>query len=108
MRTAICMAVGFAALVSGVPASFAQDSGVLDQGKPAGTGGKAGISIAVPIGKISVGAESLEGEPIYVRRSTVREGITVVEVSTTPFMPDPSSGQQVAQLVLRPDQPAGW
>ena len=107
MRTAISMAVGFAALVSEVPASLAQDSGVLDQGKPAGTS-NAGISIAVPIGKISVGAGSLEGEPIYVRRSTVREGITIVEVSTTPFVPVLSSGEQVAQLVVRPDQPAGW
>lgn len=108
MRTAISMAVGFAALVSEVPASLAQDSGVLDQGKLAGTRSNAGISIDVPIGKISVGAGSLEGEPIYVRRSTVREGITIVEVSTTPFVPVLSSGEQVAQLVVRPDQPAGW
>ena len=40
MRTALCMAIGLA-VVGGVPASFAQDSRVLDQGKSAGTGTEA-------------------------------------------------------------------
>jgi hypothetical protein len=124
MRTALCLAIGVAIVAGGVPASFAQDSRVPDPGKPAGTGTEAkerqkhqglesnkGISLAVPIGKVSVGHGSLSGEPIYVRRSTVREGMTIVEVSTAPFMPvlasneGPSGG---GQLVVRPDQPAGW
>ena len=120
MRTALCMATGLAVLVSGVPASFAQDSRVPDQGKPAGTGVEAkkrqthqglksnsGISLAVPIGRVSVGHESLDGEPIYVRRSTVREGMTIVEVSTTPFMPVLASNEG-SPAAVRTDQPAGW
>ena len=124
MRTALCMAIGLAVVAGGVRASFAQDSPVPVAGKSAGTGIEAkerqthrglesnkGISLAVPIGRVSVGHESLDGEPIYVRRSTVREGMTIVEVSTTPFMPvlasneGPSGG---GLSVVRPDQPAGW
>ena len=121
MRTALCLAIGIAVVVGGVPASFAQDSRVSDPGKPAGTGVEAkkrqthqglksnsGISLAVPIGRVSVGHESLDGEPIYVRRSTVREGMTIVEVSTTPFMPVLASNEGVGQLIARTDQPAGW
>ena len=120
MRTALCMATGLAVLVSGIPASFAQDSRVSDQGKPAGTGaeakrpqthqglkGNSGISLAVPVGRVSVGHESLNGEPIYVRRSTVREGMTIVEVSTTPFMPVLASNGG-SPAAVRTDQPAGW
>jgi hypothetical protein len=115
------MAIGLAVVVGVVPASFAQDSRVLDHGKSAGTateakdrqtlGSKRGISLAVPIGKVSVGPKSLDGEPVYVRRMTVREGMTIVEVSTTPFMPVLASNEGLSgggQLVVRPDQPAGW
>ena len=120
MRTALCMATGLAVVVSGVPASFAQDSRVSDQDKPAGTGAEAkkrqthqglksnsGISLAVPLGRVFVGHESLDGEPIYVRRSTVREGMTIVEVSTTPFMPVLASNEG-SPAAVRTDQPAGW
>jgi hypothetical protein len=109
MRTALCMAIGLAAAVGGVPASFAQDSGVLDHGKSAGTGSNAGISLAVPIGRVSVGPESGDGEPVYVRRVTVNGGMTIVEVSTTPFMPVLASNEEVSGGgKLRTDQPAGW
>jgi len=117
MRTALCMAIGLAVHVNVVPASLAH-------GKPAGTGTEAkerqthqglrsntGISIAEPIGTVSVGPELLAGEPVYVRRTTVREGLTIVEVSTTPFMPVLASNEGRSgggQLVVRPDQPAGW
>ena len=114
MRTALCMAIGLAVVVSGVPASLAQDSQGLDHGKSAGTGqthqkrgSNRGISVAVPIGGVSVGPK-LDGEPIYVRRTTGKEGMTIVEVSTTPFMPVLASNQQPSGAVLRPDQPAGW
>lgn len=55
-----------------------------------------------------MGPEFGNGEPIYVRRTTVREGITIVEVSATPFMPVVRSNEEVAQLVVRADQPASW
>jgi hypothetical protein len=119
MRTALCMVIGLAAVVGVVPASLAQDSRVLDHGKPAGTGIEAeerqthprpgsntAISLAVPIGRVSVGPDFVDGEPVYVRRMTVREGMTIVEVSTTPFMPVLASNEEPPGL--RPDQPASW
>jgi hypothetical protein len=121
MRTALCTAIGLAVLVGVVPASFAQDSRAVDPGKPAGTGTEAkgrqtyqklgrGISLAVPVGRVSVGPEVADGVPIYVRRMTVRDGMTIVEVSTTPFMPVLASneGPGGSPLTVRPDQPAGW
>jgi hypothetical protein len=123
MRTAY-LAIGLAAVVCVVPAAFAQDSRVLDHGKSAGTGieteerktqqrpgSNTGISLAVPIGRVRVGPESLDGEPVYVRRMTVREGMTIVEVSTTPFMPVLRSNEELAgvnESIVRPDQPASW
>ena len=119
MRTAVCIAFGLAVVSGDVPASFTRDSGGSDFGKAAGTGAKAeerrherpgsngGISLAVPIGRVSVGPKSLGGEPVYVRR-TVREGITIVEVSTTPFEPVLVSNERAAELAVRADQPAGW
>ena len=123
MRTGY-MAIGLAAVVSVVPASFAQASRVLDHCKSAGTGIEAeerqthqtpgsntGISLEVPIGRVCVGPELLDGEPIYERRMTVRERMTIVEVSTTPFMPVLASNEGprgVAGSIGRPDQPAGW
>jgi hypothetical protein len=122
------VAFGLAVVVSFVPASLAQDSGVLDHGKPAGTGveaeevrqthgelsgglsseapGHAGVFIVAPIGKVGVGPASVEGEPTYVRRTKASEGMTIVEVSATPFMPALQSS--VAELIAKPDQPAGW
>ena len=113
------MAIGLAVVVSGVPASFAQAPRVLGHGKSAGTGiaaeegqthqrlgSNTGISLAVPIGRVWVGPEFVDGGPSYVRRTTVREGMTIVEVSTTPFMPEPPG---VDKLIGRPDeQPASW
>jgi hypothetical protein len=117
------MAIGLAAVVGVVPA-FAQDWRALDQGKSAATGIEAaerqthqragsnrGISLAVPIGRVAVGPEFVDGEPIYVRRTTVREGMTIVEVSATPFTPvlrsseGPPGGDQ---SIARSDQPASW
>ena len=107
MRTALIV---LAVVLGGVPASLAH-------GKSAGTAQtqqkpatNAGISVAVPTGKVTVGPK-LDGEPIYVRRSTVRDGITIVEVSTTPFAPVLAANEAPAaakQLVVPPDQPAGW
>ena len=118
MRTGY-MAIGLAAVVSVVPASFAQDSRVLDHCKSAGTGVEAeerqthqrpgsntGVFVAVPIGRVCVGSEVVEGEPTYVRRTIVNQGLTVVEVSTTPFMPALAG---VGESIGRPDeQPASW
>jgi hypothetical protein len=120
MRTGY-MAIGLAAVVGVVPASFAQDSRGL--GKSAGTGIEAehrqmhqkpgnnrGISLAVPIGRVWVGPELVDGESSYVRR-TVSGSMTIVEVSTTPFMPVLASNEEaggVSGSIGRPDQPASW
>ena len=122
MRTALWigyMAIGLAAVVAVVPASFAQASRGLDQCKSAGTGIEAderqmhqtpesntGVSVAVPIGRVCVGPEIVDGEPSYVRRT--REAVTIVEVSTTPFMPVLASNEEARGVIGRPDQPAGW
>jgi hypothetical protein len=110
------MAIGLAAVV--VPASFAQASRVLEHCESAGTGIEAeerqtnqrpgsntGVSVEVPIGTVCVAPEVVDGESIYVRRTTVTEGMTIVEVSTTPFM---TVSNEVDGLIGRPDQPAGW
>ncbi|HVJ70664.1 MAG TPA: hypothetical protein VM531_03995 [Sphingomicrobium sp.] len=115
------MAIGLAAVVGVVPAAFARDSRVLDHCKSAGTaieaeerqadqspGGNMGVFVAVPIGKVCVGPEVVNGEPSYVRRTTDGKGITIVEVSTTPFMPVLASNEGSPGVIGRPDQPAGW
>ena len=120
MRTGY-MAIGLAAVVTVVPASFAQHSPVLDHCKSAGTGNDAeerqthqspgsntGVFVAVPTGRVCVGPEVVDGEPSYVRRMTAREGMAIVEVSTTPFMPDLRSSEEPPGVIGRPDQPAGW
>jgi len=111
------MAIGLAVVVSVVPASFAQDPRVLEHCESAGTGigaderqaqeraSNTGVFLEAPIGRVCVGPESLDGEPIYVRRTTGTEGMTIVEVSTTPFM---VVSNEVDGLIGRPDQPAGW
>ena len=93
------LAIGLAAVAAIAPAASAQQPRVPVDGKSAPT--------SVPIGKILVGPDFAAGEPIYVRRTTVRPGMTIVEVSTTPFVPVLTSGQQAA-AVVRPDQPASW
>ena len=118
------MAIGVAVLFAGAPASVAHDSRVADHGSTAGTAieaeeppihqGRASNSrvfVAEPIGRVRVGPRSVDGEPIYVRR-TVTDGITIVEISTTPFMPVVRSGKDppgAAELAARKDQlPASW
>ena len=93
------MAIGLAAVAAVVPAASAQEPRVPSDGKSAGT--------SAPIGKVRVGPEFADGEPIYVRRTTVRAGMTIVEVSTTLFMPVLRSNE-APPGVGRPDQPAGW
>ena len=93
------LAIGLAAVAAVVPAASAQEPRVPGDGKSAGT--------SVPIVKVRVGPEFAEGEPIYVRRTTVRPGMTIVEVSTTPFMPDLASNEGPPG-VARPDEPASW
>jgi hypothetical protein len=119
------MVIGLAVVVGVVPASFAQDSPVPDHGKPAGTGNEAeepqthedmsdgprskawehmGAFVAEPIGRFRVGPEFVDGESVYVLRTPVSQGVTTVEVSTTPFEPSGVDG-----LIGNPDEhPAGW
>ena len=98
--------LGLAAVACGVPAAFAQDSRVLNRGNSAGSGSKMGISLAVPTGRVWVDPQDVHGEPVYVRRVAVGQGMTVVEVSTTPFMPASSPGEALPGV--RSDQPASW
>ena len=118
MRTRF-LAVCIAAVVGAVPASLAQGAEALYQGRSAGTtamtpdrhtrsgfGGDTGVSLVVPTGKVWVGSETVAGEPVYERRTTVRAGMTVVEVSTTPFAPVASPA--APPPAVRPDQPAPW
>src|SRR5688500_7448597 len=78
MRTGY-IAIGLAALVGLVPASFAQAPRGLDPCKPAATGPEAeerqthqglgsntGVFVAVPIGRVCVGPEVVDGEPSFV------------------------------------------
>lgn len=127
------MAIGLAIVVESVPASFAQDPGVLNNGKSAASaiaadqrqtqneqydgpgpdpGEPSGVYIAVPTGSVKVGPEFVEGEPVYARRTTVIEGMIIVEVSTTPFAPDFLSNQGVALVdppFNKPSEfPAPW
>ena len=118
------MAIGLAVLVGAAPASFAQDRRAADPGSSAGTaiqveepqtsqdrGRNSRVFVAEPIGTVQVGPQSVDGEPIYVRR-TVSEGMTIVEVSTTPFVPVVRSGKAppgAAELAARKaQQPASW
>ena len=101
------MAIGLAAVVCAVPASSAQSGGTGVKAEERRTQSKKGISLAVPIGKVSVGPKSLDGELVYVRRTTAKEGMIIVEVSTTPFMPVLASNEG-PPVVGRSDQPAGW
>ena len=137
------LAIGLAAVVGVVPAALAQAPEVPGPGKSAGTGIEAEerrtqqtpgsdpvVSVAVPMGRVSVGPEFVDGEPIFVRRTTVRAGMTIVEVSATPFPPVLASNEKspvlrsngqpaalrsngeppgVEQVTGRPDElPAGW
>jgi hypothetical protein len=119
------VAIGLAVVVSAVPASFAHGSPILEHCKSERTGieaeerqtqqGSAGntaaVSVEVPIGRVCVGPEFVGDEPVYVRRTSAGNGMTVVEVSTTPFMPVLGANERppgVYKLNLRPDQPAPW
>jgi hypothetical protein len=127
MRTTLCVVIGFTFVVGLVPAAFAQDSRVSDQGNSAGSVVEAderqprydsldglrvesqeyaGVFVETPIGKVSVGPEFVDGAPVYVRRITATAGVTVVEISTLPFMLDLPSNELSAGV--RPDQPASW
>ena len=122
MRTALCTAIGLAALVAGVPAVAVEDSRAVDHGTSAGTGNEAEelqtlqgagsntpVFVAVPTGRVSVGHRLVDGEPVYVRRTKASGGMTVVEVSTAPFMPvSPANPAAAGQLLVRSDQPASW
>jgi hypothetical protein len=100
MRTSIgYIAIGLAVGVAVAPVASAQEPRVPGEIKAAGP--------SVQIGTVRAGPEFVEGETIYVRRTTVRPGITIVEVSTTPFTPVLPSKEQAA-AVVSPDQPASW
>lgn len=114
------LATGFAVFIALVRASSAAASPVLDcvsavTGAEAGKAetrqapnSKASVLVDVPIGKVCVGPDSVDGERNYVRRTRAPGGMAIVEVSTTPFMPELGSNEGMGQLITRPDQPAPW
>ncbi len=114
------MAIGLGAVVAIMPASPARASRLLDcvsvgpgaeaneSGKSQAPGNNARVVVDVPLGKVCVSPDSVEGERSYVRRTRAPGGMAIVEVSTTPFLPEPGSGDGVGQLFGRPDQPASW
>jgi len=122
------VAIGLAVVVSDVPASFAQDSRGLDHCASEGPapieaqerqtqptqqtpGSNSGVSVEIPIGRVCVGPEFAGDEAVYVRRTSAGNGMTIVEVSTTPFMPVLGAYEKprgIYKLNVRPDQPAGW
>lgn len=126
-------AIALTVVASLVPASFAQDSKALDHDKYAGSGtpaeqrqaddelsggvssgapAQSSVHIAVPIGRVRVGPEFVDGEPVYVRRTKIMAGMTIVEISKTPFMPvlanNQESSRAVASIGNPPDQPTSW
>lgn len=126
----LLIATSFAVVVGFVPASSAQNSQSVDHGKPTGTGKDAeerpdetsdgpgpgdrkpvGVQVAVPIGRVNVGPQFVDGQPIYVRRSTVGVGMTIVELSATPFAAELRPGEDYPErsaLIVNPKEPLGW
>ena len=115
------IAIGLALVASAVPASVARDSRGLDRCASADPATEAegpqaertppsdkGVFVEVPTGKVCVDPQSLEGEYSYIRRSTAAGGMAIVEISTTPFMPDLASSGGSQGAIPRPDQPASW
>ncbi|HXG81080.1 MAG TPA: hypothetical protein VNJ05_04700 [Sphingomicrobium sp.] len=121
------MAFGLAIGVGVVSASFAQDPSVPGDRKPAGIAIEAkklqthgatadasrsatledkGVFVDAPIGRVWVDPEFVDGEPTYVRRTTAKEGMKIVEISETPFMPVLAGADQ---LIVNPAElPASW
>ena len=115
------VAIGLAVAVGNVPDSRAQDVRGLDrctsevtavQAKgPQAPGSNRAVSVEIPIGSVCVGPEFVGDEPVYVRRTSAGNGMTVVEVSATPFESVLGSNERppgIYKLKVRPDQPAGW
>lgn len=110
------LAAGVVLTLSPAAGSFAQATGSGAIGSSAserqfGSGLRRdmGLFLAAPTGRVWVGPATAAGEPIYVRRTTAGAGITVVEVSTTPFVTVANAAPgPTAASTLRPDQPAGW
>lgn len=71
-----------------------------------------GITVDVPIGTVTIGSGSVKGEPAYQRRTKAKGGMTIVEISATPFMPEiATAGAAPASLAMAAapnTQPAGW
>ncbi len=125
--------IALTVVASLVPVSFAQDSKVLDHDQYAGSGipaeqrqahdelssgvssetqAQTSVHIAEPVGRVRVGPEFVDGEPAYVRRTKIIAGMTIVEISRTPFTPVLANNQESseggASIGNPPDQPASW
>jgi len=104
------LAIGLAAVAS-VPAQDTRAGTAIGaEARPAlqGPGSNRRVSVAAPIGKVRLSPRLVDGEPIYVRRTTAPGGMAIVEVSTTPFMPVASASDPPAVAAKASSQPAGW
>lgn len=70
--------------------------------------GTGGVAVAVPIGSVTIGPEFVGGERSFVRRVTMKAGVTVVELSATPFL-DAGQAADGSGMTANPDAlPAPW
>jgi hypothetical protein len=118
-------AFGLAAAFAMVQSANAQPLRNSDHGRSAGTGigvdgasismsdglsvdaaPQMGVFVAQPVGRVWIDPESVDGMPSYVRRTKGKGGMSIVEVSATPFM-DEVPG--VGGVKARPEElPAPW
>lgn len=89
-----------------VEAESRQPHDAMSGGPASGSGAQTAVSVAVPVGSVTVGAEFAGGEPRYARRLTIRDGMTIVAVSA---IPDGGDGPAATGSFARPEaQPASW
>lgn len=70
--------------------------------------GAGGVAVAVPVGSVTIGPEFVGGERSFVRRVTMKAGVTVVELSATPFL-DEGQAADGSGMTANPDAlPAPW
>lgn len=70
--------------------------------------GAAGVAVAVPIGSVTIGPEFVGGVRSFVRRVTMKTGVTVVELSATPFLDDGQAADGSAMTANPAALPAPW
>ena len=70
--------------------------------------GAGGVALAVPIGSVTIGPEFVGGERSFVRRVTMKAGVTVVELSATPFLDEGQAADGSGMTANPAALPAPW